>query len=83
MSGYQRPRTTAQVTLHLGRLPANSSQGAQVNNAFTLLEAADLQNVKRNQETAFPSILLVADDGSTWRVTVSTTGVLTTAQVPR
>jgi hypothetical protein len=44
------------------------------NDAATALEIADTQNVKRGLEPAFPSILLTAQDGSTWRVRVTVAG---------
>lgn len=39
--------------------------------------------VRRQEEPAFPSLLLIAPDGGVWRVTVDDAGVLSTEPVPR
>jgi hypothetical protein len=70
MSGYQRPRNPGVVPVKLPRLTGSSPDAGVVNAAFTILEQADTQNVKRNMETPFPSLLLLAPDGSSYRVTV-------------
>lgn len=70
MSGYQRPRAHSPPSVKLARLPGQLPGAEIVNSAFTLLEAADAQNLKRSLEPAFPSLLLQAPDGSTYRVSV-------------
>lgn len=82
MSGYQRPRNHSALSVHLPRLPGNFPGADVINGAFTLLEAADAQNIKRNIEAAFPAILLQAPNGSTYRVSVDDTGALVLVQVP-
>jgi hypothetical protein len=70
MSGYQRPRTHSAPAVKLPRLP--DGQNAEIiNGAFVLLERADAQNAKNNLEPAFPSVLLQAPDGSTYRLSVA------------
>lgn len=83
MSGFQRPGGMAVPLLRLPRVPSKGGQSDPVNQAFGLLEQADAQNLKRGQEIALPSLLLTADDGSTWRITVAGDGQLTASQVPR
>lgn len=39
-----------------------------VNESFAAIETADSGNVKKGREPVFPSILLAADDGTTWRL---------------
>lgn len=82
MSGYQRPPGIATTLLRLPRV-ARTGADNPINQAFTLLEQADTQNLKRGQEIALPSLLLTASDGSTWRVTIAGDGQLTASQVPR
>jgi hypothetical protein len=50
-----------------------------------LAQVADALNRKAdaNGATVFPYIGLTAPDGSTWKITVDTSGVLHTEQVPR
>lgn len=82
MSGYQRPPGVATVVLRLPRVPSQGN-GFFINQAFTLLEGADTQNLKRGQELALPSVLLTSPNGGTWRLTVDNAGNLTLAQVAR
>jgi hypothetical protein len=49
---------------------------APVNAAFSQIEQADRQNVKRGQEISVPSILLAAPNGATFRVTIDLTGAV-------
>jgi hypothetical protein len=47
---------------------------AVINSAFAQLEQADAANVKRGREPYFPSLLLGAPNGATYRVTVQLAG---------
>ena len=83
MSGFQRPRWgIGRGRLQLPRIASGAPVTETVNNAFTVLETADAENVKRGQEISLPALLLTDADGATWRVTVSAAGALTTARVP-
>jgi hypothetical protein len=86
MSGYQRPRNHSALSVKLPRLPFNFPGADIVNGAFTLLENADSQNVKKNLEAPFPAILMLAADGSTYRITLDNSNpaapVLKFVQVP-
>jgi hypothetical protein len=82
MSGYQRPRDHSALGLRLPRLQGQTQGTEIINGAFTMMERADLQNVKKNIEPSFPSLLLLAPNGSSYRITVDNTGALVAVQVP-
>jgi hypothetical protein len=82
MSGYQRPRNHSALSVKLPRLPSNLPGAEIINGAYTLLETADSQNVKRNLEAPFPAIMLQAPNGSTYRMSVDNAGALVLVQVP-
>lgn len=74
MSGYQRPRLPGAPRLALTRAVVGSNNVDVINQAFTALEIADAQNVKRGQETQQRSMLLTAQTGQSVRMTVTVTG---------
>jgi hypothetical protein len=82
MSGYQRPRGHSALAVRLPRLPGGLPGAEIINGAFTMLENADTQNVKRNLESPFPSLMLQAPNGSTYRMSVDNAGALVLVQVP-
>lgn len=82
MSGYQRPRyATGRGVLNLPRVTFGPV-AEPVNSAFAALEMADQQNLKLGQDAQVASLLLTDPDNVTWRVTISTGGVLTAVKVP-
>lgn len=82
MSGYQRPRyATGRGTLNLPRV-TRSRDAEQINSAFASLEMADQQNLKLGQDAQVASLLLTDTNGVTWRVTITTAGLLQASQVP-
>jgi len=66
---YSRPRALPGAgPLKLPRASSVGNAIAAINAGFEQIERADTANVKRGRETAFASILLSADDGTTWRL---------------
>ena len=63
------------------RLPRTGE--GRFDSAMLQLEREDARNAKQGTTPSFPSVLLTASDGSTWRLSVSPTGVLSTAVVSR
>jgi hypothetical protein len=74
VSGYQRPLSPGAPRMNLTRAAPGTPNADVINQAFTLLEMADGQNVKRGQETQQRSMLLTAQTGQTVRLTVTVTG---------
>ena len=70
------------TTLRLPRM-GSSSPAALWDQTMEQLERADARSVKTRETPTLPAVILIAADGSTWRVTVSAAGVLTTTAVPR
>lgn len=75
-------RAPPPTTLRLPRM-GNSSPSAVWDQTMQQLEQADAKNVKERQTPTLPAVILVAPDGSAWRLTVSPAGALTTTAVPR
>src|SRR5262249_15260929 len=75
MSGYQRPGNAGNAgPLKLPRAASVGTVLGVYNNAAQMLELADQGNLKRGIEPQFRSLLLTADDGSTWRVRLTVSG---------
>jgi len=72
----------AQSTLRLARAGARLSP-ATFDQAMDQLERADRENLKRGTVPVLSGIILVASDGSSWRLGVDAAGALTTTVVPR
>jgi hypothetical protein len=71
MSGAVNRSRAIVVGTGLLKLPRASARGTEINvinDGFAAIEQADSGNVKKGREPQFPSILLAADDGTTWRL---------------
>jgi hypothetical protein len=74
-TSYTRPRTAGgSGPLKLPRAASMGTMLVTYNNAAQMIERADQDNLKRGTEPTFPSMLLTADDGSTWRVRLAVSG---------
>lgn len=76
-------RAPPATSLRLPRISSGSTPTALWDQTMEQLERADAHNLKDRETPAVPAIILTASDGSTWRVTVSPAGVLTTTAVTR
>ena len=63
--------------------PQQVPQIGSLNQRLQQLAQSISQKADVTLEPTYAAVLLMAPDGSTWRVTVSAAGVLTTAQVTR
>jgi hypothetical protein len=68
--------------LALPRPSSDTVSAGSFTAAMQKLEQADRRNAKLNSTPNFPAVILLAEDGSSWRVTVGTDGVLRTTAVP-
>jgi hypothetical protein len=50
---------------------------------LSIMAAAMSRKADMSDEPVYNAVQLIAPDGSTWKLTVSATGVLTTTAVPR
>jgi hypothetical protein len=69
--------------LKLPRAAGTVVRGTDYDAAMQLIERADAGNLKLGTTPALPALILTAADGSSWRLTVGTDGVLHTAAVAR
>lgn len=58
-------------------------QDEQIRQAFNILESADFQNVKRNQDLTFNMnrLILTAPNGAKYHITVNNLGVITAVAI--
>lgn len=58
-------------------------QDEQIRQAFNILESADFQNVKRNQDLTFNMnrLILTAPNGTKYHITVNNLGVITAVAI--
>ena len=70
-------------SLRLPRANIGVVKASDFDNAMQMIERADAVDVKLGQTPTFPAVILVASDGSTWRLVVEPGGALATTPVAR
>lgn len=81
MSGRAPAARGGALALRLPRVTARYDP-TQINTAFDLLERADAQSVKVQQQPGFPSIVLLSPTHIAYLLTVTDDGQLEVAQMP-
>lgn len=76
-----RPGTAP--TIRLPRAVGRAPSKEEFDGAMLQLEAADAATVKQGVTPALPGLILMASDGSSWRVVVDPGGALRTVAVAR